>query len=353
MKGKQIIRWIAAVVGTLIFLVVLASYIVLKTPQFHRYVLANIIEQVQRTTGGKLELANWDFRLSPMVVNLYGITLHGIEDPGQKPLFTAEKLTVGVSARSLWGRKLQLTELQVQHPVASLRVNQDGKTNIPTPPEKISSPTPTTVWNLAVAHALLSHGEVYYNDQERKFNAELYDLQTEVRFDPAATRYGGSVSYHDGRLQYANYSPLPHDLDAQFRATPSGVSLNPLVYTVGSTHISVQGEIRNYNNPEVNVAYNILIHTQDFAAIFPKATPAGDVRLAGNFQYANPSHQPAVNAIVLEGALESGALKIASPTGLIEFHRLRSNYHFGPGQSHRSPGRSRPAERATNGRCQH
>lgn len=331
MKGKQIIRWIAAVVGTLIFLVVLASYIVLKTPQFHRYVLANIIEQVQRTTGGKLELANWDFRLSPMVVNLYGITLHGIEDPGQKPLFTAEKLTVGVSARSLWGRKLQLTELQVQHPVASLRVNQDGKTNIPTPPEKISSPTPTTVWNLAVAHALLSHGEVYYNDQERKFNAELYDLQTEVRFDPAATRYGGSVSYHDGRLQYANYSPLPHDLDAQFRATPSGVSLNPLVYTVGSTHISVQGEIRNYNNPEVNVAYNILIHTQDFAAIFPKATPAGDVRLAGNFQYANPSHQPAVNAIVLEGALESGALKIASPTGLIEFHRLRSNYHLAQG----------------------
>ena len=328
---KQVIRWIAVVVATLIFLVVLASYMVLKTPQFHRYVLAKIIEQVQRTTGGKLEVENWDFRLSPMVVTLYGITLHGTEDPEQKPLLAVEKLTVGVSARGLWGRKLQLAELLVQHPVASLRVNQDGKTNIPTPPEKTSSPTPITVWDLAVAHALLSHGEVYYNDQERKFSAELYDLQLDVRFDPAATRYGGSVSYDNGRLQYANYSPLPHNLDAQFRATPSGVSLNPLVYTVGSSRISVQGEIRNYNNPEVNAAYDILIHTQDFAAMFPKATPAGDVRLAGKFQYANPSHQPAVKAIVLDGTLDSGALKIASHAGQIEFHGLKSDYHLAHG----------------------
>ena len=220
---KQLIRWIAAV-ATLVFLVFLASYIVLKTPQFHRYVLAKIIEQVQRTIGGKLEVENWDFRLSPMAVTLYRITLHGNEGPDQKPLLAAEKLTVGVSARGLWGRKLQLTELLVQRPVASLRVNQDGKTNIPTPPDKTSSPAPITVWDLAVAHALLSRGEVYYNDQERKFSAELYDLQIEGRFETAATRYGGSISYHDGRLQYANYSSLPHNLDAQFRATPSGVS---------------------------------------------------------------------------------------------------------------------------------
>ena len=100
------------------------------------------------------------------------------------------------------------------------------------------------------------------------------------------------------------------------------------MYTVGSSRISVQGEIRNYNNPEVDAAYDILIHTQDFAAMSPKATPAGDVRLAGKFQYANPSHQPAVNAIVLDGTLDSSALKIASPAGQIEFHGLKSDYHW-------------------------
>ena len=283
MKGKQFIRWVGAVVAILVFLVILGGYTVLKTPQFHRYVLAKIIEQVQRTTGGKLEVENWDFHISPMVVNLYGITFHGTEDPEHKPLFAAEKLTVGVRARGLLRRKLQLTELLIQHPIASFEVNPDGKTNLPTPPEKTTSATPITVWDLAVAHTLLNHGEVYYNDQEHRFSAELYDLETEVRFDPAATRYGGSISYHDGRLQYAHYSPLPHNLDAQFSATPSGVAFHPLVYAIGSSRVSLEGEIRNYNKPELNGTYDILMHTQDFAAMSPRAAAAGDVRLAGKF----------------------------------------------------------------------
>jgi len=331
MKGKQFIRWAGAVVAILVFLVILGGYTVLKTPQFHRYVLAKIIEQVQRTTGGKLEVENWDFHISPMVVNLYGITFHGTEDAEHKPLLAAEKLTVGVRARGLLRRKLQLTEVLIQHPIASFEVNPDGKTNLPTPPEKTTSATPITVWDLAVAHTLLNHGEVYYNDQEHRFSAELYDLQTEVRFDPAATRYRGSISYHDGRLQYADYSPLPHNLDAQFSATPSGVSFHPLVYAIGSSRVSLQGEIRNYNNPELSGTYDILMHTQDFAAMSPRAAAAGDVRLAGKFQYANASDQPPVKALVLDGTLDSGALHIASPDGQIEFHSLKSEYHLAHG----------------------
>jgi translocation and assembly module TamB len=294
MGRKQVIRWAGTAVAVLVLFAVFAGYMVLESPQFHQYVLAKIVEQVDRATGGKLEVENWDFHLSPMVVNLYGITLHGTEGPERKPLLVAEKLTVGVSARGLFGRKVQLTELLVQHPVARVEVNQDGTTNIPTPTEKTSATTTITVWNLAVAHALLSSGEVYCNDQENNFSAELYDLRPEVRFDPATTRYTGSVSYRDGWFDYGKYAPLRHNLDAQFSATPSGASLNSLVLTIGSSRISLQGEIRNYSQPEVDAAYDILVHTQDFAALSPRATPAGDLRLAGKFRYANPSNQPPV-----------------------------------------------------------
>ncbi|HXY09821.1 MAG TPA: translocation/assembly module TamB domain-containing protein [Terriglobales bacterium] len=331
MRQKQVIRWVGTVVAILVLLAVVASYIVLKTPQFHQYVLANIIEQVQRTTGGKLEIENWEFHFSPMVVNLYGITLHGTEGAEQRPLLQAEKLTVGVSTRGLLRRKLQLTELLVHHPVASLRVDRDGKTNIPIPPENTSSTTSINVWDLAVAHALLSDGDFYYNDNARGFRAEFYDLRTSVRFDPAATRYSGSVSYRDGRLQYANYSPLPHKLEVQFSATPSGIALHPLVYTVGSSRLSVQGEIRNYNNPEFNAGYDILVHTQDFAALSPGAIPTGDVRLVGKCQYASASNQPLLKAILLDGTLDSGLLEIASPAGRIGLRRLKSQYHLADG----------------------
>ena len=330
MRGKRVIGWLGAVLAVLIFLVVLGGYVISKTPQFHQYVLAKIIEQVQSSTGGKLEVEHWQFQAYPTLVNFYGITLHGTEGPDRRPLLKVDQLTIGVSPRALFDRRLQLTELLVQHPVASLRVDEAGNSNLPTPPEQSGRTASLTIWDLAVAHALLSNGEVYCNDKRSKFSAELYDLETSVHFDPAATRYSGSLSYHDGRLQYANYAPLPHNLEAQFSATPSGTTFHPLVYSVGSSRISLQGEIRNYSHPEVNADYDLLLHTQDFAALSPRVTPAGDVRLAGKLQYY-ASDQPLAKAIVLDGTLDSGALAIASPEGRIELRRLKSEYHVAHG----------------------
>jgi translocation and assembly module TamB len=329
MQGKRVMEWIATVVAILLLLVVLGGYIALRTPQFHHYVLATIIEHGQQATGGKLEIENWDFHLAPMVIDLYGITLHGTESPGQKPLFTAEKLTVGVNAHGLFRHQLHLTELLLEHPVASVRVDRNGKSNLPTPPKKTGSNI--TVWDLAVAHTLLSHGDIDYNDRQSKLNAEVYDLRTEVHFDPAATCYRGSLSYRSGRLQYANYSPLPHNLQVQFSATPSGASLSPLVLTLGSSRISLQGGIENYDHPKVRASYDILLHTQDFAALSPRAIPSGNVELAGRLEYTYAPDQPVVKRLLLDGTLESGALRIVSSAGKLDLLRSKGEYHLARG----------------------
>lgn len=330
MRKKQIVRRMG-IAAALIFFLALGSYVFLKTPQFHQYALAKIIEEVQRSTGGTLEVENWDFQIAPAVVNLYGITLHGTEHREHKPLLKIEKLTVGLSRHGLLHRKLQLTELLVQRPVVSLWLDRDGKTNIPMPPKKGNSTTRITVWDLAVAHVLFSDGEVYCNNKENKFDVELHDLGTAVSFDPTATSYTGSVSYHDGRLKYAKYSPLTHNLDAQFSATPDGASFRPVVSTIGSSRISLQGEIRNYIHPTVNAAYDIFLHTQDFSSTSPGASPKGDVHLAGKIRYESLNHQPLLRAIVLDGTLDSGALQVASSVGHIEFQRLKAEYHLAEG----------------------
>jgi hypothetical protein len=107
--------------------------------------------------------------------------------------------------------------------------------------------------------------------------------------------------------------------------------LNSLVLTIGSSRISVQGEIRNYSHPEVEAVYDILVHTQDFATMSPRATPAGDLRLAGRFRYANPSNQPLVKAIALDGTVDGGLLQVGAPAGQIDFRRLKGEYHLAQG----------------------
>jgi translocation and assembly module TamB len=330
MKWRKILGWTAAILEALIIILVAGGYIALKTSWVHRYVIAQIKEAGHTATGGKLQVQNWALHFRPLSVDLYGIVLHGTESPDAKPLLEADRLTVEVSVRSLLHRKLQLSELLIQHPVVNVLVNRSGKNNLPTPPPKKSQST-TTVWGLAVGHVLLNDGEVYYNDKKSELKADLFDLRTEIRFDSPATRYAGTLSYRDGQLQYGNYSPFAHNLEADFSATPGGATLNSLLLTIGSSRISIHGEMNNYTSPTVNAAYQILIHTQDFAAMSPQVKPAGDVHIDGELHYQDNPNQPLLRTASVKGRIDSSGLEAASPEARLALRNLQAQYQIANG----------------------
>ncbi len=136
----------------------------------------------------------------------------------QPPLLQIDKLTVGLKIQSALHQKVSLKELIVEHPVANLRVDRAGHSNLPVPPPSQSN-SHTSIFDLAVRHAQIIHGEVDYNDLQSPLDADLYNLAADVHFDSLAIRYNGSISYDSGRLRYGQYAPLPHSLQAKFGAT--------------------------------------------------------------------------------------------------------------------------------------
>src|SRR5205807_1741404 len=80
---------------------------------------------------------------------------------------------------------------RVEHPVAHLLIDKQGRTNIPQPTAPKQQSSSINVFDLAVGHALLNNGEIYYNDRESSLDADVYDLRTDVTFDYLATRYRG------------------------------------------------------------------------------------------------------------------------------------------------------------------
>jgi translocation and assembly module TamB len=330
MNWKKLVRWTAMVIGVIIFVIVGGGFVVLKTSWFHHYVLAHIMEEGQTATGGKLDVQDWDVHVSPLRADLYGVVLHGTESVNAKPLLQIQELTVGINASSLLHRKLQLTELLIKNPIANVQVANNGTNNLPTPPPAKTSSN-TNVWTLAVGHTLLSHGEVYYNDKKSQLDADLYQLRTEIYFDPSATRYSGTLSYRDGKLQYANYAPLPHNLDANFNATPSGATLNSLLLTIGSSRISLHGEMSNYSSPQVNASYQLLIHTQDFAAMSPDVRPAGDIRIDGDLRYHQVANQPMLRTAAVNGTIKSDELQAASTDVSLGLRGLKAQYRLANG----------------------
>jgi translocation and assembly module TamB len=326
-KWAKTVRWSAIVL--VILVVVLAGAIVfLKTSMFHQYVLRKVEQDAAESIGGRVEIGSLGLELVPLTVSLRNIVVRGTEPTGDAPLLQVDDLTVGISMRSLLHRKINLSELFIQHPVVHVRVSPAGMNNIPHPPPSQSH---TTVFDLAIAHFGLADGEIVYNDRKTPLNITLDDLQSEVKFDSIHIAYTGFISYANGRLVYAHYRALPHNARVQFTATTSALSVESATLTTGSSGVSLQGEINNFNNPTVVADYEIQLHPQDFSALSPDVKAEGDVHLAGTMHYKSADGQPFIRNVAANGRLESNGLSAFTSGRKVDLRAIQASYDLADG----------------------
>ncbi|MBV9573168.1 MAG: AsmA family protein, partial [Acidobacteriales bacterium] len=331
MKWKRITLWSSAILLALILVVAVAASIIVRTAAFHRYVLAKIVQQAHDATGATVEIHNFDFRLSGLTADLYGVTLHGTEGANERPLLRVDKITVGLKILSVLRHQVNLSNLEIDHPVASVIVAKDGRSNLPQPPAAKNSSSSTNVFDLAVGHVLLANGELYYNDKQSSMDADVRDLRTEINYTMLSAKYNGTISYHDGRIRYGALSPLPHALNAKFTAGRSGLSFDQLDLTLGSSHVSVQANVTDYNNPKLDGNYNIVLHTQDAADLLTGPSVAGDVALAGSLHYTGLIGQPLLQNVSTDGHIESNGLALNNPQGHVELRKIQGRYQLANG----------------------
>jgi translocation and assembly module TamB len=327
MQWRRTVRWTVASFGILIFAVAGCGYLYLKSRSFQEYALRTIVQRANDATGGRTEIGNLDFQLSTLTAHLYKIILHGTGPAERHPLLQVDKITVGLKIQSVLHHKVILSELLIDHPVVHLEVDRDGKNNIPSAPSQNSSSN-TNVFDLAVRHVLLTAGEINYQDKKTPIDADLYDLDTDIHFDPLMNRYAGSMSYGKGHLRYAQYSPLPHSLNAKFTANPSRFSLDSALLNIGSSAVSLRADVADYNNPNADGSYEIRIHAQDFASMSPDVSPSGDLILSGKIHYQNAANQPLLRCVSIDGQLASDALAASSSQGRLDLRKLQGRYEL-------------------------
>jgi translocation and assembly module TamB len=330
MRWKKIIGWILGILFGLIVLIFAAGYFVMRSHWFQQYVIAKVEQTAAEATGGKVELQGFDFHPSTLTADAYGLVIHGTEPAGQAPLLSLDKLTLRLKILSVLHKDVNLREIIVQHPVVHFMVAKDGRNNLPSPNAPKDKSSNTDVFQLAIGHVLLTDGQIYYNDQQTPLNADVYDLGAEIKFDPLATQYNGSVSYNNGKLQYANYTSLTHDLHAQFSANRDKATLDGLDLRVGASRIALKATVTNYSAPHVDGTYSALVHTEDFAPMLKSASASanGDVALSGTLQYQSVEGQPALKAVTIHGDVSSRELRVATPEARVAMGGLSGQYQL-------------------------
>lgn len=328
MNWRKILGAMVVAFLMLLLLICGGGYLFLKGSAFNQFARRKIAEKTQQAIGAATTIGGLDFSIWNLTAHLYNITLRGAEGPDQLPLLTVKEVTVGMELRALLHRKVNLSQLIVEQPIAHIQIDHNGKNNSPLAPPSTSH---TNVFELAVRHALLKEGEVTYKDEVIPLDADLYNLAAEIRFDRLAARYSGAISYQNGRLRYGERQPLAHSFEAHFAATPDDLTIDSAVLKIGRSIASLQARLNNYSDPLVEGSYNLHIDAHDFTSLVPEYKPYGDVALVGQIQYHKSLNERLLNSVAVDGQILSDSLSGVTSGRRMSIGRLGGTFHLANG----------------------
>src|SRR4029077_3328635 len=157
------------------------------------------VEELEKTTGARVELGNFHFGWWALNARFDGLTLHRREPAGSPPLFHADMLQADIHVESFWGRKISLGNVEMSHFSAHVQVEKDGSTNIPGPKIPVSTGTPDvqSLFDLKVAQLRLDDGQILWNDKRIPLEAKGGNFEFVMNYTSEGGRpvYLGQVSW--------------------------------------------------------------------------------------------------------------------------------------------------------------
>jgi translocation and assembly module TamB len=330
-RWQHITLWIAALLAGLVAIIVVGIAALLHSQRFHSYSLTEFQRSASESLSVQVELQNYALHfdgISP-TVDLYGLVVHGAAPYSNPPLLQAQQARIGVQVVSLLRQRWYLSEVTIHHPVVQVRIDANGNNNLPKPkPEqKNSSSGVQAIFDLAIRHALLDGGEIYYNDRKSALYADLRELMLNATFDPARNVYAGQIAYSDGHLKSGVYEPIPHQLSAEFEMTPVHLDIRKAELRSGASLVAFTATVDDFNNPRVTTVYHASADATELRRLLHNADlPLGVVKLDGHAEYAAKPNQPALNSTTLNGTLRSDRLELRAHNMRAEARAIQATY---------------------------
>ncbi len=158
----------------------IAGVLVLRSGWFHERVRERIISEIERTTGGRVEMGSFNFDWKRLLVTIEPLVLHGREAIRRASARCASLQSAWVcgssprsSVRSIWYR------FALDRPEAHVIVYPDGSTNLLIHNIKNWA---ENLLNFSVLRYQVVDGLVQYDDRKYALNVQGENLQVRMAY---------------------------------------------------------------------------------------------------------------------------------------------------------------------------
>lgn len=331
MNWKKVVLWTFAVFVALAGAAVVAVLVVKLSPSVRHRILVKVERNISDSTGAQVEIRDFKLALSRLGLQVDGIVARGRGPQSAPPLLQIEHLAAEIQVDSVFKRQWHLRTLVIHRPVVHVFVDQAGENNLPRPNANAGSGTARN-FDLAIQKCLLDGGEIHFNDAKTPLEAEIYGLRLNAELDRAIAGYRGVLSYGQGKIQYAAYVPVVHQLEANFTLTSTKLTLDKLAVVSGQSQIVAHGTVENFGSPIVQAAYDARLAAGDLTHVLNNASlPEGMVHVTGSLHYENRGSVPFLQTALVDGDLSSSVLRFKTQAGGLEARDLVATYKLAGG----------------------
>lgn len=259
-SGKVLAWGLGSLLVLILILVLLVSWYT-TTSDFEHRVRAKVVEVLEDSTGGRVDLRALHFSLWHLAIEADGLVIHGTEGPGEMPYLSADRLLVRVKINTFLshtvgsGAQLHigLNLLRVEQPHFHLIIDKDGKTNQPVPKKPSTSTTPVqdTLLDLQAKQIEAVDGLAVVNDRAIPFDMAARDLEANVHYIPSSDRYGATIDLNDLRTRMAKQPEAQSRLHVEAELGRDSADLRKLDFHSGaSSELTASASIQHFAKPQ-------------------------------------------------------------------------------------------------------
>jgi uncharacterized protein involved in outer membrane biogenesis len=124
---KRVAAWSAIALAALVVLSAASAVVVFRSEVFQHYLLGKVQQIAGESLNTPVRIQNLALHFSPLSADLYGVAVRGTAAATEPPLLTVNHIQISVRIVSFVRREWNLNDIEVDHPVVHLLVNQQGE----------------------------------------------------------------------------------------------------------------------------------------------------------------------------------------------------------------------------------
>ncbi len=304
---KRFLRRGAVTLAVLGVLLYGAWWWVLRSEWLREKVRVRAIAEVEKATGGRVELGRLDFDPALLGATIEKFTLHGTEGAGEAPLVQVERVKVGLKVLSFFKPNVDVGRIEIDRPRVNLLMDKDGRTNLPSPaagrPKSDRGPV-EQVLRLAADAYVVRDGEFHYDSKRYKFAASGKDLQASFDYEGTGPVYRGRVATKTMEVEAGRLPRMPVDLDVTMVVEKDALDFTALrLQSVAST-VTGKGRIENFSAARGDFALALETDLSESGRLFRAPAGRGKVFSSGRFQWLGGAE------VRYEGEVRAGGLTV-------------------------------------------